>query len=91
MATVGTILNILLALFKAVPVVKAMWDRLLLMYIEREAAKLDEEIRLGLYNAVAQKDQRGLEEAMGNPNHGKPVDIEDSQIVDSLPGVTPHK
>jgi hypothetical protein len=86
----GLILNILLAFFKAVPVAKAMWDRLLLMYIERESKRLEEEIRLGIYNAVHQKDQRGIEEAIGAPNAGKPVQVPDSQIVDSLPGVTPH-
>lgn len=90
MATAGLILNILLAAFKAVPMLKEVWERLLLMYIEKKQAELAEEIRLGIYNAVAQKDQRGIEEAIGAPNAGKPVEIPDSQIVDSLPGVTPH-
>jgi hypothetical protein len=90
LAAAGLILNVLLVAFKAVPMLKDVWDRLLIMYLEKEAAKLKEEIRLGIYNAVHQKDQRGLEEAIGNPNYGKPVDVPDSQIVDSLPGVTPH-
>jgi hypothetical protein len=90
MATAGLILNVLLALFRAVPVLKAGWDRLLLMYLERKEVELQEEIRLGIYYAVAQKDQRGLEEAIGNPNNGKPVEIPDSEIVDELPGINPH-
>lgn len=90
MATVGTVLSLLLAVFKAVPVLKEAWDRLILMYLERQREHLKEEIRLGIYEAVAQKDQRRLEEAIGNPNAGKPVEIPESQIVDSLPGVTPH-
>jgi hypothetical protein len=90
MATAGLILNVLLALFKAVPVVKSLWDRFLLMYLQRKEVELNEEIRLGLYYAISQKDQRGLEEAIGNPNAGKPVEIPDSEIVDELPGVDPH-
>ena len=89
--SIGTILSLLLAIFKAVPVLKSAWDRLLLMYIEKDQANLAEEIRLGIYNAVNQKDQRGIEEAIGNPNAGKPVEMPDSEIVDSLPGVDPHK
>jgi hypothetical protein len=70
----GLILNVLLAAFKAVPLLKELFDRLLVMYLQKEAEKLKEEIRLGIYNAVAQKDQRGLEEAIGNTNAGKPVE-----------------
>jgi hypothetical protein len=88
--SVATILSLLLALFKAVPALKDMWERLLAMYIEHQQAMLKEELRLAIYNAVRQKDQRGIEEVIGNPNHGKPIEIPDSQIVDSLPGVTPH-
>jgi hypothetical protein len=88
--SVSLILQILLALFKAVPALKNMWERLLVMYIERQQAMLKEELRLAIYNAINQKDQRGIEEVIRNPNAGKPVEIPDSQIVDSLPGVTPH-
>jgi hypothetical protein len=90
MATASMILKVLLALFKAVPAAKMLWERLMLVYIEREEARMAEEIRLGIYLAIAQKDQRGLEEAIGNPHAGNPVEIEDSEIVDSLPGVDPH-
>lgn len=90
MGTVSTILSLLLAVFKAIPVLKNWWDQLILMYVEKQKANLREEIRLGIYNAVNLKDQRDLEKAIGNPNAGKPVDVPDSEIVDSLPGVTPH-
>jgi hypothetical protein len=88
--SIATVLSLLLALFKAIPALKDMWERLLAMYIERQQAMLKEELRLAIYNAIHQKDQRGIEEVIRNPNHGKPIEIPDSQIVDSLPGVAPH-
>jgi hypothetical protein len=90
LATAGLILNVLLVAFKAVPVLKEVWDRLLVMYLEKKKAELAEEVRLAIYNAVHSQDQRGIEKAIGSPNAGQPVEISDSQIVDRLPGVTPH-
>lgn len=88
--SIGTIVSLLLAIFKAVPVLKDTWERLLAMYISHKDAQLKEELRLAIYNAVHQKDQRGIEEVIGNPNAGRPVDVPDSQIVDSVRGVAPH-
>jgi hypothetical protein len=88
--SIGSIISLLLAIFKAVPILKDVWERLLAGYIAHKDAELKEELRLAIYNAVAQKDQRGIEEVIGNPNAGKEVDVPDSHIVDSVRGVTPH-
>jgi hypothetical protein len=84
---ISTILGILLAVFKAVPILKQWWDQLLVMYIERQKAKLREEIRKAIIYALVEQDQRDIEKAVGNPNAGEPVRVPDSEIVDSLPGV----
>jgi hypothetical protein len=90
MATISTIVSLLLVIFKAIPIMKDWWEKLLAMYIEKQDELLKEELRLAIYNSVHQQDQRGIEDVIGNPNAGKPVDIPDSEIVDELPGVRPH-
>jgi len=84
---ISTILGILLALFKAVPAMKDWWEQLLAMYIERQNEMLRREIREAIIHALVEQDQRPIEKALGSPHAGKPVNVPDSEIVDSLPGV----
>jgi hypothetical protein len=81
------ILGVLLALFKAVPAMKDWWEQLLALYVERQKELLNREIREAIIHALVEQDQRPIEKVIGSPHAGKPVNVPDSEIVDSVVGV----
>lgn len=85
----ATVLSLLLAIFKAIPSLQALWDGLVSMYVESQIASMKAENRAAIQKALQDQDQRDLEKAIGSPNAGKEVPANGSEIVDSLPGVKP--
>lgn len=82
-------LAILLALFKAIPSLKSLWDELVAAYVSQEVASIQKANRDAIQKALVDQDQRDLEKAIGSSNAGKEVDATGSEIVDNLPGVKP--
>jgi hypothetical protein len=87
----STVVAFLLAFFKFFPAAKDAWEELYLAYLEKTYESWRKERKDALRNSILTKDQRDFEKAIGNPNAGKPVYERDSEIVDSLPGIDPHK
>ena len=83
----GTILAIILAVFKAIPKIKELWDELVTMYIDHEIANMHEKDKEAIRKAIDGKDQRDLETQIGNPNPGSPSGLPHTVIRDELPGV----
>jgi hypothetical protein len=81
------VLGVLLALFKAVPALKDWWEQLIVLYVEHQKKVIRREIREAITYALVEQDQRKIEKALGSPHAGKPVNVPNSEIVDSLPGV----
>ena len=62
----------LLALLKAVPAIKDLFDRFMVWYTEREIASMRKDNAHALIKVVKEHDQRELEKAIGNILPGKP-------------------
>lgn len=75
------------AIIKAVPAVKAIVDRFIVWYVEREIKAMKREHAEAITVAILKHDQRPLEEIIGSSLAGKPSGIPGTQIVDTLPGV----
>lgn len=79
------VVSLLFTVFKAVPALKDLFDRLVLAYMNYKDIQIDKDIREGIVIALRDHDQRELEkaisstksgEASGNPNttirHSRP-------------------
>lgn len=75
----------LLALLKAIPALKNLFDRFMVWYTEREIASMQKENALALVKVVKEHDQRDLEKAIGNILPGKPSGDAGSRIVPNRP------
>lgn len=86
---IGTILSLLLAIFKVVPKLKELWDELNVEYFKRKVAEMSAENRAAIRKAFDEFDQRELERVSGNPNAGGLSGLPDTVVVDprKLPGV----
>ena len=82
-----TVISSVIAVIKAIPVVKEWFDSLLAMYVRSEIASMKKENREALRKAIDEQDQRDLEKAIGNPNPGEHSGIPGTEIRDKLPGV----
>jgi hypothetical protein len=85
--TVGSALSLLLAIFKAIPILKGWFDELAAAYVQHEIDAFNEAVREGIRKAVVDHDQRALETTIGSPRAGLPSGQAGSETVDSLPGV----
>lgn len=81
------ILSVLLAIFKAVPAAKELWDKLVSIYIMSQAGKMKEENRQAIASALVEHDQRFIEQLIRSPRAGKESGYEGTEIRDTLPGV----
>jgi hypothetical protein len=79
-------LALLLAIFKAIPALKSLWDELVAAYVQHEITAMNEELSNAIYQA-SHGDQRNLEKYIGSPRAGKPSGEPNERIVDELPGV----
>lgn len=58
---VSTILQLLLALFELIPVLKTTWEQLVTLWINTQVDKMSKENREAIRKAVYEYDQRALE------------------------------
>ena len=65
------VVSLLLAIFKAVPQLKDLFDKLMVAYLSYQENKIKEEIKDGIKKAIEQHDQRDLEKAMGSTKAGE--------------------
>lgn len=77
----------MIAFLKSFPTLLKLLDKAVVWYTGWRIKDMHSDVREGLKKAIEQDDQRDLEEAIGNPDAGEPVDIPGTSIVDSLPGV----
>jgi len=84
---VAHILQLLLAIFKAIPKVKEMFDDLVAMYLAVKIQELKDENKEMIAKAFLEKDQRYIENLLGSKRAGKASGYEGTEVVDSLPGV----
>jgi hypothetical protein len=87
---ISTILSIALAVFKAVPILKEVWDQLIALYISREIAAMKQENKDAIRKAMDEHDQRDIEKALGSKRAGEHSGSTDTVVVDSLPNVGMH-
>lgn len=81
------ILQLLLAIFKAIPKVKEMFDDLVAMYLAVKIQELKEENKEMIALAFLERDQRYIENLLGSKRAGKASGYEGTEVVDDLPGV----
>jgi hypothetical protein len=77
----------LLAIFKAVPMIKSAFEDLISLYVNSQISSMKRENRDAIKKAIEKQDQRDLENIIGSPHAGKPSGHEGTTIVDTLPGV----
>lgn len=82
-------LSLLLAVFKAIPILQGWFESLVAGYIATQIAQMKDENRAAIKKAIETQDQRDLEAALGNPHPGEASGIPGTQIRDTLPGVKP--
>lgn len=83
----GSVLSLLLAIFKAIPVLKKSWDQLMDLYIASELTRMKKENQDAINKAFDKQDQRPIEEALGSGSKGLRSGVSGSELFDSLPGV----
>jgi hypothetical protein len=81
------IISLLLALFRAIPILDKWFQTLMVEWFNRSVDKMQTENLAAIKKALSDYDQRELEKAIGNPNAGEPSGNPGSTIVDELPGV----
>ena len=82
-----SVFSIIIAVIKAIPIIKEWFDQLAAYYVEREIANMKTANRESIAKAIKEHDQRDLEKAIGNPNAGEKSNLGGTEIRDSLPGV----
>jgi hypothetical protein len=82
-----TALSFLMALFRAIPSLKAWFDDLVALYIHVQLQSMREENRDAIRKAFDTGDQKPIEQAIGNSNPGDHSVVPDSELRDTLPGV----
>lgn len=75
----------IVALIKAIPALKDLWDQLVSFYITTEMNNLKQENRNAILQALIQHDQRAVERALNSPSAGKPSGDAGAVIVDNPP------
>ncbi len=80
-------MSTLIALIKALPVLKSFFDQLVAYYVSHEIAKMKEENKAAIRKAILDHDQRGIEEKLGSDRAGELSGVPGTEIRDSLPGV----
>jgi len=78
--------GLILAIIKAVPALKDLFDQFVSWYVDHEIQSMKKELSNAIYKA-SQGDQRNLEKFIGSPRAGLPSGEHGSVIVPSLPGV----
>lgn len=80
-----SIITGIVGLIKAIPVFDSWFQQLAALYVQSAIHSMQKENVDALRKAINEKDQRDLEKAIGNPNHGAPSGY--GTIRDSIPGV----
>jgi aminoglycoside N3'-acetyltransferase len=84
-------IELLVSVFKAIPIIWTMIDRFAALWVQFRVWQMREENRDAIRKAIDTKDQRPIENAVGNPGAGKPSGIAGGELRDSLPGVRDPK
>lgn len=85
--SISSILSLLTAIFKAIPVLKGFWDEMVTAYINSQIATMKKENREAIRKAIYEQDQRDIESAIGSPTAGEQSGLPGAVVVDELPGV----
>ncbi len=83
--TPTTILDILLALFKAIPALEKLWEDVVTLYVAARIATMKRENKDAIRVVLEKHDQRPIEDQLGSDTAGKPTGL--GEIRDTLPGV----
>lgn len=82
------IITLLTSIFKAVPLLKEMWDKIIALYIQNEYEQMKEENKTAIRKALVTHDQREIEKLLNPTQAGQPSGLPGTVIVPSLPNVT---
>jgi hypothetical protein len=82
---VTAVLQSLLALFKAIPVLKQAWDELIVAYTASQYANMKAENAAAIRKAIYEYDQRDLEKLLDPNRAGLPSGIDGVLPADSIP------
>ena len=78
--------ELVLAIIKAVPAIKDLFDQFAAWYVQHEITSMKKELSNAILQA-SQGDQRNLETYLGSSRMGLPSGEPGSVIIPSLPGV----
>lgn len=84
---IGTVFSAIIAVINLIPVVKSLIDSFIAYYVQTQIAKMREENAAAIRKAVLEHDQRPIEEALGNPDAGKPSGLPGVEHRTTIPGV----
>jgi hypothetical protein len=85
------IINEILAIAKAIPVVDSWIQALVVAYTALEISNMEKENREAVRKALYEHDQRELEKAVGNPNPGEISGDPGAVVVDAPPPNVVHQ
>lgn len=78
-----------IAVCKAISVLKELLDKFMVFYVQTETENLHTADRAAMRKAIDEQDQRDLEKQIGNKNPGEPSGTPGTVIRDTLPNVLP--
>lgn len=82
-------LSSLLAIIKAIPALKSIFEGLFSLYVQKEIENMKKENRDAIKKAINEHDQRLIERALGNPRAGEASGDAGAVIIDHAPGRLP--
>ena len=80
-----TVVGIILAALKAIPVLDSWFQALVVAYTAARIASMKKENRESIRKAILEHDQRDLEGAIGNPHPGEASGDSGAEIVEAPP------
>lgn len=85
----SSVFSTLLAIVKAIPILKEWVDSFVSMYKKHEEETMRKEDSEAVRKAINERDQRDLERQLGNPVPGEESHLPGTELRDSLPNVLP--
>jgi len=80
-----SVFSTILAVLKVIPILDSWFQQLMVFYAKAAVDRIKKEDREAVLKAFAEKDQRDLEKAIGNPNPGEVSGDEGTETISGPP------
>lgn len=85
---IAAIFSAVIGVINLIPTVQGWVESFVAYYVEKQRAQMRAENLAAIRKAINEHDQRGIEEALGNPNAGEPSGIGGVEFRTGIVGVS---